>query len=160
MHAHLSAFLLAALAGLAMFGSTSAAAQGVPMFAVLNGGNECNGAAVNPICKQGDTDGYGSATILFTAANQICYGVAVDNVGNVTAAHIHRGAATVNGPIVVDMSPAAGVGNPRAWAGCVAAAAATVSQIKANPSGFYVNVHTTGAPAPAFPAGAVRGQLF
>jgi hypothetical protein len=124
--------------------------------------NECNGAAVpNPlVCRVGDADGYGSATILFPSTTQVCFGIAVDNVGNVTAAHIHTGAAGVNGGIVVGLSPPPGVGNPRAWAGCVPAAAATISAIKANPTAFYVNVHTTGAPAPAFPNGAIRGQLF
>jgi hypothetical protein len=36
----------------------------------------------------------------------------------------------------------------------VAAAAAVVSQIRADPTRFYVNVHNAG-----FPDGAVRGQL-
>jgi hypothetical protein len=35
--------------------------------------------------------------------------------------------------------------------------AAKINQIKANPSNFYVNVHST---APPFTGGAVRGQLF
>ena len=162
MRIRLFALALAALASLTIFGSHGAQAQGTPLFAVLNGVNECNGAAVpNPLtCRVGDTDGYGSATILFTAATQLCFGITVDNIGNVTAAHIHTGSPGVNGPIIVNLSPPAGVGNPRAWAGCVAVAAATANAIKANPTAFYVNVHTTGAPAPAFPNGAIRGQLF
>jgi hypothetical protein len=159
MRIRLFALALAALASLAIFGSTGAQAQGVPLFAVLNGVNECNGAT--PLtCRVGDTDGYGSATILFPAANQVCFGITVDNLGTVSAAHIHTGAAGANGAIIVNLSPPAGLGNPRAWGGCVAAPAATVTAIKANPTGFYVNVHTAGAPAPAFPNGAIRGQLF
>jgi CHRD domain len=162
MRARLVAIALATIGVLTTFASTGASAQGTPLFAVLNGVNECNGTAVpNPLtCRIGDTDGYGSATILFPSTTQVCFGIAVDNIGNVTGAHIHTGSTGVNGGIVVNMSPPAGLGNPRAWAGCVAAAAATVSAIKANPTAFYINVHTTGAPAPAFPNGAIRGQLF
>jgi hypothetical protein len=159
MQIRLLALALAALASLTMFGPTGAQAQGVPLFAVLNGVNECNGAT--PLtCRVGDADGYGSATILFPSTTQVCFGITVDNIGNVTAAHIHTGSAGVNGAIIVNLSPPAGLGNPRAWAGCVAAASATIAAIKANPTAFYVNVHTTGAPAPAFPNGAIRGQLF
>src|SRR5690349_16228670 len=98
------ALAFAALASLTIFGSTGAQAQGVPLFAVLNGVNECNGAT--PLtCRVGDADGYGSATILFPSTTQVCFGIAVDNVGNVTAAHIHTGAAGVNGAIIVNLSP-------------------------------------------------------
>jgi hypothetical protein len=158
MRARLWAIALATLASLAFFASTGASAQGVPLFAVLNGANECNGAA-SPTCKTGDPNAFGSATILFPAANRVCFGITVDNLGSVNAAHIHTGAATVNGGILVSLSPASPLaGNPNAWAGCVAAAAGTVTAIKANPTGFYVNVHTTGPGG--FPNGAIRGQLF
>jgi hypothetical protein len=55
----------------------------------------------------------------------------------------------VNGPIVVDfVAP-----NPTSQA-CTTVALALAAEIKANPAGFYVNVHTGD-----FPGGAVRGQL-
>jgi hypothetical protein len=40
--------------------------------------------------------------------------------------------------------------------GCMGGiAAALISQIRMNPTGFYINVHTS-----QFPNGAIRGQLF
>jgi hypothetical protein len=38
---------------------------------------------------------------------------------------------------------------------CTPAAPALISEIVANPSGFYVNVHTT-----QYPKGAIRAQLM
>ncbi len=38
--------------------------------------------------------------------------------------------------------------------GCVSASADVIAAIRANPSNYYVNVHTTD-----FPDGAIRGQL-
>ncbi|HET7679059.1 MAG TPA: CHRD domain-containing protein [Xanthobacteraceae bacterium] len=159
MRARVLAIALAAIAGLAIFGSTGAFAQGVPLFAVLNGGNECNGASP-PLCRQGDLNAYGSATIIFPTSTQICWGIVVHGATGVNAAHIHTGVTGVNGPIRIFLSPpsAPGGGSPGAAAGCRAVAAADSAAIKANPSGFYVNVHTTAGGG--FPNGAVRGQLF
>lgn len=146
----------AMLAGLTLFGSTGASAQGVPLFAVLNGGNECNGATP-PLCRQGDLDAFGSATVIFPKANQVCWAILADNLAGATAAHIHRGVSGVNGGIVVTLTPPAapGAGNPGGSSGCIAAAAGIVSAIKANPTEFYINVHNG-----RFPDGAIRGQLF
>ena len=67
------------------------------------------------------------------------------------AAHIHRGAAGVNGPWSC-RSPLRG--RTVNSSGCVAAAAPLIDEIVANPAGFYVNVHTK-----EHPAGAIRAQL-
>jgi CHRD domain len=138
--------------------ATSAQAQTAPsLYAVLNGGNECNGA-VPPLCRQGDPDGYGSATITIVSATSICFGLTVNNLAAPTAAHIHTGATGVNGGVVVGLAPpvAPGGGTPGASSGCVAGlGAGLVNQIRTNPQNFYVNVHNG-----PFPGGAVRGQLF
>ena len=53
-------------------------------------------------------------------------------------AHIHRGAAGTNGPVVVDfMEPVNGLN------GCVQADAALIKDIRQDPAAYYVNVHTT-----------------
>lgn len=101
----------------------------------------------------GDTDGSGTAEItLDDDDNEVCWDLTVANITlPATAAHIHVGAAGVSGsPVVTLTAPGAGGTS----SGCVAAGDALVDQIIANPSGYYVNVHTSD-----FTDGAVRGQL-
>lgn len=131
-------------------------AFGDPLFTVLVGGNEC--VVPGPVCRKGDLDGIGSATIIFPTAvgkprTTVCWGITVDNLDKPVAAHIHRGPAAVNGGVVVPLSaPAAG--DPGTSSGCTEVSAAIVAAIIRDPTSFYVNVHTT-----QFPAGAIRGQL-
>ena len=69
--------------------------------------------------------------------------------GPVMMAHIHSGAAAVNGPVLVTL-PVTGAGVN----GCVKATPADAAAIVATPGAFYFNAHTA-----ASPGGAVRGQL-
>ncbi|MEA2381794.1 MAG: hypothetical protein QOH72_1765 [Solirubrobacteraceae bacterium] len=86
---------------------------------------------------------------------QACYTMSVKGLGaKPVAAHIHKGKAGVNGPIVIDLKPSFKGTSPRVSKKCVAAKASIVSAIKKSPSGYYANVHTTKNPA-----GAARGQL-
>jgi hypothetical protein len=101
--------------------------------------------------KPGNTTA--SAAAAFTAdpaSGQFCFTVTATGLDDAVAMHIHKGAAGVNGPVVIPFD-AKKIGAGKT---CVQAAPALVGQIVANPSGYYFNVHT-----PAFPAGAVRGQL-
>jgi hypothetical protein len=83
-------------------------------------------------------------------SGQVCYTVTATGLDDAVAMHIHKGAAGVDGGIVIPLDQKKiGAGKT-----CTKAAAAVLSQVQANPAGFYLNVHT-----PAFPAGAVRGQL-
>jgi hypothetical protein len=86
-------------------------------------------------------------------AGLVCYRLHAANVTLPTiAAHIHRGAAAVNGPVVVPFAAPGADGNS---SGCVTASPSTlIDEIIANPAGFYVNVHTS-----EHPAGAIRAQL-
>jgi hypothetical protein len=85
-------------------------------------------------------------------ASMTCYRLHAENVTLPTvAAHIHRGASTVNGPVIIPFSAPGTTGNSD---GCVATTGALIDEITANPAGFYVNVHTV-----EHPAGAIRAQL-
>jgi hypothetical protein len=86
-------------------------------------------------------------------------------IGTPNRAHIHAGAAGVNGGIVVTLfdlvAPPAPPTDPlydqlekRRVRGCVPVAADLLEAIAADPAGYYVNLHN-----PRFPGGAIRGQL-
>ena len=100
----------------------------------------------------GDPDGFGFARLTVDdVTNEICYQVNVAQIAPATAAHIHRGAAGVAGPVVVPLKAPWGDGFAK---GCVEEDAGIIAEILADPSGFYVNIHTAD-----YPGGAVRGQL-
>ena len=112
--------------------------------AVLTGAAEVPGP--------GDPDGTGRVEVsVVDATDNVCYEFKeVRNLGAVTAAHIHRGAAGAAGPPVVTMeAPADGHSK-----GCVKVDGALVDDIHHRKGEFYVNVHTSD-----FPDGAIRGQL-
>jgi hypothetical protein len=144
-----AAVAAAALGATALIGSAggsgarSSALSDRALFAGLTG------AAERPAA---DRDGKGAASVLVTGS-RICFGIQVNGIDRPTAAHIHRGGARVNGPIVVPLRPPSS-GNNSASSGCVVVSAANRNAIKRGPAGYYVNVHTS-----AFPNGAIRGQL-
>ena len=110
---------------------------------------ELTGAAEKP--DPGDEDGSGKATITVkTTTNENCFELSVADIGEASAAHIHRGGADVAGPIVVELlAPMSGSAE-----GCSSAQAELANELVESPEAFYVNVHNA-----EFPNGAVRGQL-
>lgn len=127
---------------------TSEDAFGRIITVALTGAAECNAAGA---CNLGDPDGAGT-TVFRIRPGQVCYRVRVQNIGLPSVGtHIHRGARTSAGGIVVQMNApnASGVSS-----GCTATAQALIDEILATPGNFYNNVHTTD-----FPAGAIRGAL-
>jgi hypothetical protein len=113
--------------------------------------------------------GHGSGLSLVTlnpGQREVCWEVTVAHLtAPVFAAHIHKGGAGVSGPIVVPFFGFATPSRATSFSGCTENVdRALIEAIQDNPSGYYVNVHTScaGQPAPcgpAFPGGAVRGQL-
>jgi len=130
----------------------AAAAGGAVTSEATHGGRPLH-AALLPQNQSPPTASNGSGTALVTlnqGQGEVCWDISVTQLTSpVILAHIHQGAAGVNGPVVVDfMEPANGLN------GCVSADAGLIKQIRRHPADYYVNVHTT-----MFPAGEVRGQL-
>jgi hypothetical protein len=135
-----------AIAVLAMALTSSAMAGGRPLSADLAGSNEV------PPVSTGDPDGTGTANLtLNQGQGEICLEIEVQNISTPVLQHIHRGAAGVNGPVVVDFTGLL----PGGGDGCVSGVdRALIKDIRQNPEGYYFNVHTGD-----FQGGAVRGQL-
>ncbi|BCX05447.1 MAG: hypothetical protein KatS3mg053_3385 [Candidatus Roseilinea sp.] len=114
--------------------------------AMLSGANE-----VPPVA----TLASGQATFdLMRSTGQLPFAVTVTGIPSATMAHIHKGPAGVNGPVVVDLL-AAGSGQlspatPLIGTAIVTATTA-VDLLTAN---AYVNIHTV-----AHPTGEIRGQV-
>ena len=149
--------------------STASSASRTPSFSVtqeanpivfnvlLRAENEPNGASTSESKGHAQVKVYDDGTIEFTFT--------INNKSGETynRAHIHKAAAGANGGIHWDFLEAgiavASISDQPSQLRGVARArtgtnVAIVSDLLANPAGYYVNVHST-----AFPGGAVRGQL-
>jgi hypothetical protein len=131
----------------------TAVLRGGPLAAVLGGDQEvpAPGAAV------GDPDGHASAFV-GVHDDRVTYSFTWSGIGAPTNGHIHQGVVGVNGPVAVPLFAAPG-GLPTSING-IAGVVTSVSpdlvhRLRANPNGWYANLHTA-----EFPGGAVRGQLF
>jgi CHRD domain-containing protein len=137
---------------LLMLGSMGVAPTGRPLdsdVAAQSLAATLTGAAEVP--GPGDPDGTGRAVITLNVGQaQVCWDIQVAGIAPANAAHIHVGAAGVDGDIVVPLAaPTGGTAS-----GCGAAERAVIEGIVGNPPGYYVNVHNA-----EHPAGAIRGQL-
>jgi hypothetical protein len=110
-----------------------------------------------------DPDGRGLA-LVETGRTRVCFAVAWTRIAPPIFAHIHRGPAGVNGPVVVlffDVPELAGAPTAAlpdtvsAAAGCVGGQdPALLRDIRRHPGQYYSNVHNLD-----FVPGAIRGQL-
>ncbi|HKP99782.1 MAG TPA: CHRD domain-containing protein [Actinomycetes bacterium] len=111
--------------------------------AKLTGSNEVGG---------GDPNGSGTAAVK-VRGTEICFDLKWTGFEAIMS-HIHKGAAGVNGDVVVPFFTSESPLAENSKSGCVTAKATVVKNIMANPGNYYVNVHS-----PEFPKGAARGQL-
>ena len=148
----IKALHIAALAAAAAAVAVPARAQGTsaPHPAAPSSGN-LNATLVGDleVPDEGDPDGKGTATITIDGT-KLCYTVDYHRLAPVTMAHIHAGVAGKTGdPVVVlKMNPDYDI------KGCTVVTADLAAALLAEPSNYYVNVHTT-----ELPKGAIRGQL-
>jgi hypothetical protein len=92
----------------------------------------------------------GSARLEIGGAS-IRFHIETANLGKVVATHLHQGAAGVNGPMAVELNPGF---TGDVLDGSIPVESDLSARILANPSQFYVKLHSL-----KFPGGAIRGQL-
>jgi hypothetical protein len=118
--------------------------HGHALKAVLKGANEVPGP--------GDPDGRGKALIRVRPdAGTVCFKLSWRKIAEPPiAAHIHKGAKGVAGPVVVTLFDGTATHED-----CVTGLDSDLLRdIKRHPRQYYVNIHTSD-----FPNGAIRGQL-
>ena len=86
--------------------------------------------------------------------NTLSYSVSWRGIGTPTEADIHAGARGVDGPVVVPLFTTPRHGDGFASGTVTVTDPTVLDALRANPSGFYTDLHTN-----QFPAGAMRAQL-
>ncbi|QIQ85798.1 CHRD domain-containing protein [Erythrobacter sp.] len=140
------ALAVGAVAALAMGGCTTSPNDlqfGTPLVANLEGENE--------VPQEGDPNGTGRFDAALERNGELCYELFATGIAQAQAAHIHRGAASENGPPVVTLATPQ---MDRTAEGCTMIEPALASEMLGNPENFYVNVHNE-----PYPGGAIRGPI-
>src|SRR5438046_3163852 len=101
-------------------------------------------------------DPKGSATgLIRVQGNRVTFAFSWKGISAPTLGHIHQGVAGTNGDVKVPLFATPMPDNITAAAGVLTVSDPAIADaLRANPTGFYLNLHTK-----EFPGGAVRGQL-
>ena len=113
-------------------------------------GTAMTGAAEFP-AGSGSPDGSGVAAITVNGST-VTFSILVKGISTPTLAHIHKAPLGASGSVVIDFH--APVFTNGFATGTATGSAGDIADLLANPSSYYVNVHTA-----EFPQGALRGQL-
>jgi hypothetical protein len=144
---------IASVIGLALAGTLAMAQQPAArtFVAVLSSAEE-TGACAN---ISNSARGVAVFHVTDEATGTVEWRLVANNLpGTTSAAHIHIGPAGVAGGIVKPLPFPAGSENGVIGTGSFSDST-LLAAIRANPTNYYVNVHTT----PNCPAGVIRGQL-
>ncbi|MFD4670459.1 CHRD domain-containing protein [Lentzea sp. NPDC058450] len=127
-------------------------ATGKPLFfsADLDGRQEVPTAGGPDV---GDNDASAKA-LVEVRGDRVTFAVQWQKTSQLTLGHIHQGAAGQNGAVKVNLFTTPMPETLNAAAGQTVVDAQLANDIRKNPAGFYVNLHSTEKPG-----GAVRGQL-
>jgi hypothetical protein len=143
--------LVFALAGLVVAAmATAAQPQATTFVAVLTADQEV------PLCTAATDAARGVfvAHVTDEATGTVTWRLVANNLpGDIVAAHIHIAPAGVAGPVVQPTPPTPGEENGVVGTGTFSNPA-LLAALRANPDGYYVNVHTN-----ICPPGVIRGQL-
>jgi hypothetical protein len=124
-----------------------------PVFleAKLDGRQEVQVAGKPPV-----GDPKGSATgLIRVQGDRVTFAFSWKGISAPTLGHIHQGVAGVNGDVKVPLFASPMPDTVTAAAGVLTVSDPAIADaLRANPTGFYLNLHTK-----EFPGGAVRGQL-
>lgn len=135
-----------------MFPGGEVRGQLVPLDTLLTFAGDLRGSREVPAVS---TTATGAFVITLDHNNMVTWEVNTVGLQNATLGHIHSGAAGVSGPPVVTFaSQASDFIDGRRLRGSEQITAQLAADIRFNPAGFYVNVHTS-----ANPGGEIRGQL-
>ena len=136
-----------------------ALALAIGVSAILTGGalGKAGGIPAIPLNNEQETTGAtggGSGFFSYTIdGTELCYTLEVRSLTAApVAAHIHIGSRHVPGPVRIPLVPPSSATGSVST--CTTASADDLAAIAADPSAWYVNVHT-----PSFPGGEIRGQL-
>lgn len=136
---------------LALLWAFPASASGKPLYVPLDWRNVVPSGS-------GDPNIFGNATVWVNSGQgQLCWeirAVYYQPAWPPTGAFIHRGAAGVNGPAVIDLGAPIPPSDTYVASGCASAGFDLIKDIQRRPSEYYMQIINE-----THPAGATRGQL-